>query len=414
MKFLYFYQLAYICAVFFLLPLLTVLILFKKSYRACLHQRFTLYSCDEKRILKSKRGSVWIHASSVGEVKLVSGMFSGKSENIFITTTSFAGKKTAEKLLPSAESFLMPLDLIFMWKRFLNFLRPKKLFIAETELWPGLVFSPVEEKILFNGRMSDEKFSFYLKGGEIMKAMLKEFKMIFAKDKENARRFLKAGADKSRIREMGNLKFLEQPSQKPLNDPRYRTGEFPVIVAGSTHRGEEDIIIDCVSRFRKKHPHTALILSPRYVSRSDEIRASLEKKGFDCSYFSQKKEGIKKGENIVVDTTGELALIYSLATIAFVGGTFDSTGGHNVIEPAVWGVPVVVGPSYRNFKHEVNYLRESGGLKVAKNPHNLYYIIERWLSSRAEGSQAGRSNLKAVRQKRMRAQEALRELKSFV
>ncbi len=414
MKYLYFYQLLYIAVFAAILPLGVILLFLKKSFRTSLHQRLALYSGTEKKALESVKGSVWIHASSVGEVKLVSKIPAFRNIEAVITTSTSTGRDLAVKLFPGCCAVLMPLDLVFMWKRFLKIAGPSKLFIAETELWPALVFSSAIPKALFNARMSDEKYGIYKKLGTLMRELLAEFDVIFARDEKNYERFRSVGAAKNSLKLLGNLKYLGEKPSIDLSDPRFTSPDHPVITAGSTHEGEEEIIIKVIQRLRARHPEVSLIIAPRHINRAGAVRKLLDKNMIDNVLWSNKKEPVNPGETIIVDAMGHLSSVYSLSWMVFIGGTFDSTGGHNIIEPAAWGKPVAIGPSYRNFTGEVEYFREYGGLKVANREVNLYNIFLKWLNDSGRREEDGVKNLKAADKKRLQARILNREIERFM
>ncbi len=414
MKYLYFYQLLYLLLFAAFMPFGVILLMCKKSFRQSLHQRLTLYTKYEKRALESVKNSVWIHASSVGEVKLVSRIPAFNNIKAVITTSTVTGRDLAKKLFPGCYAVLMPLDLVFLWKKFLKIARPSKLFIAETELWPALIFSSGMPKALFNARMSDEKYGTYAKLASLMKTLLREFDIIFARDKKNYERFLAAGADKKSLKLLGNLKYLGKKPFIDSSDPRFMTVEHPVITAGCTHEGEEEIIIKVVQRLRGRYPDISLIISPRHVNRAGSVKKLLRKNMIEGILWSEKKGPVCSGETIIVDSMGKLSAVYSLSSMVFVGGSFDSTGGHNVIEPAVWGKPVAVGPSYRNFMQEVEHFRLAGGLKVAMGELNLYNIFLEWLKDKKNCENAGAENLAAADKKRQQAYNLNKEIENFM
>ncbi len=379
-----------------------------------MHQRLGFYTAAEKRKLSLLKGRLWVHAASVGEVKLVSKIPLFSNRELILTTSTFSGKKLAKKLFPSSAAVIMPLDLIFLWKRFLKITSPGGLVIAETELWPALIFSAPAPRVLFNARMSDDKYRTYIKLGKVMEPLLSRFDALFARDKENLKRFIERGASPEKVKLLGNLKFLQPRPKREYSDPRLHTEGQPVIVAGSTHPGEEEIIIRTVKDLRKEAPSLSLIISPRHIKRASAALKELKKEGCPSRLWSLKKGLIKKGENIVVDTMGDLFKIYSAASAVFVGGSFSRGGGHNVIEPAVWGKAAVIGPSYYNFREEVNYFRRRGGLKVAEKEINLYNILIDWIRDEEKRIEDGKRNFRAYQRKRLETGRSVKELEYFL
>jgi 3-deoxy-D-manno-octulosonic-acid transferase len=408
----FFYQVILLAAVILFFPVFTFLIYFKKSYRDGLGERLTIYSDRAKRKLKNTRNPVWVHAASVGEVKLLKNIPGFPFPDTVITCTSASGKKVAREMFPSTAVILMPLDFIFLMKRAKRVISPAKVLVVETELWPGFIYTVRKSPVaLINGRLSKGKFKWYYL---LRKSMVKLFEWIdtvYARDTENLNRFKRLGIPHQKLKEVGNLKYNFELPDIDYSDLKYRKPGHPVLVCGSTHCGEETLILDVFEELKRDYRDLSLIISPRHLERTREVVELLEREGLDFTLWSQKVEQIQPGEVILVDTMGELAKIYSVSSLCFIGGSFVPVGGHNIIEPAVWKVPVVVGPHFHNFENMITQFCLQGGVKVAKSTRDLYNVLKYILSYPQVSKDMGEKNFSLAFRKKAEIEQVFMELK---
>jgi 3-deoxy-D-manno-octulosonic-acid transferase len=314
------------------------------------------------------RRPLWIHAVSVGEVLAAKPLFLAMRAarpdlSIIISTVTLTGQALARKELGSAALvFYFPFDWLFSVRRFLSSLAPRAVLLLETELWPNFLREcsrlhiPV---ILANGRISDKSLQRYKLIPGVTARMLGGVSHLGVQTAQDKQRFLQLGASADRIHVTGNLKF-----DFPIPDVGKQRGVLnlistalgvsagdDVIVAGSTMKGEEFLLLDAFAVVRETLPATRLIIAPRHPERFDEVAELIGSRGVTFQRRSQLVEGCPDTCHVVLlDTIGELRAVYSLSTVALIGGSFLPFGGHNPLEPAVFGKPVIFGPEMSNFK----------------------------------------------------------------
>lgn len=312
--------------------------------------------------------SIWIHAVSVGEVLTARPLISELKRRypnlrMFLSTTTMAGQQLARRSVQDVDAvFYFPFDLGFVVRRTLDLVRPKLFIMMETEIWPNLLRECRARGIksaVVNGRLSARSFPRYRLVRPMMKRVLEHIDKFLVQSEESARRFIDLGADPARVVVTGSLKFdsLELSSTALQARARDRVLRYfrmsstrPVIVAGSTMKGEETSVLRAFRKVRSAAPNTLLVLAPRNPERFGEAEQLARAEGWKVARRSDLAVDAEPRVDIVIlDTIGELATIYQIATIVFVGGSLVATGGHNVLEPAVFGKPIVFGPHMENF-----------------------------------------------------------------
>ena len=312
--------------------------------------------------------SIWIHAVSVGEVLTARPLISELKRRypnlrMFLSTTTMAGQQLARRNIQDVDAvFYFPFDLGFVVRRTLDLVRPKLFIMMETEIWPNLLRECRERGIktaVVNGRISARSFPRYRMIRPMMRRVLDHIDRFLVQSEASARRFIDLGADPGRIVVTGSLKFdsLELSSTALQARARDRVLRYfrvpasrPVIVAGSTMKGEEAQVLRAFRKVRTAAPNTLLVLAPRNPERFAEAEQLARAEGWKVARRSDLAVDAEPRVDIVIlDTIGELATIYQIATIVFVGGSLVATGGHNVLEPAVFGKPIVFGPHMQNF-----------------------------------------------------------------
>lgn len=326
--------------------------------------------------------SIWVHAVSVGEVLTARPLISELKRlypdlRMFLSTTTMAGQQLARRSVPDVDAvFYFPFDFGFVVKRTLNLVRPKLFIMMETEIWPNLLRECRARDIktaVVNGRLSARSFPRYRLVRPMMRRVLDHIDRFLVQSEESARRFIELGADPGRVVVTGSLKFdsLDVSSAAPQagaaaartvrggveGRARDRVLRYfrvpasrPVIVAGSTMRGEETAVLRAFRRVRASAPTTLLVLAPRNPERFGEAEQLARAEGWKVAKRSDLAVDAEPRVDVVIlDTIGELATIYQIGTIVFVGGSLVPTGGHNVLEPAVFGKPIVFGPHMQNF-----------------------------------------------------------------
>jgi len=312
--------------------------------------------------------SIWVHAVSVGEVLTARPLISDLKRRypnlrMFLSTTTMAGQQLARRNVPDVDAvFYFPFDLAFVVRRTLDLVRPKLFIMMETEIWPNLLRECRARGVktaVVNGRLSPRSFPRYRMIRPMMRRVLDHIDKFLVQSEESARRFIDLGADPARVVVTGSLKFdsLEVSSTALQARARDRVLRYfrvpasrPVIVAGSTMKGEEIAVLRAFRRVRSTAPNTLLVLAPRNPERFGEAEQLARHEGWKVARRSDLAiDAEPRVDVVLLDTIGELATIYQIATVVFVGGSLVATGGHNVLEPAVFGKPIVFGPHMQNF-----------------------------------------------------------------
>jgi 3-deoxy-D-manno-octulosonic-acid transferase len=311
--------------------------------------------------------SIWIHAVSVGEALTARPLAAELKRRhphlrLFVSTTTVAGQQVAAKIIIEADAtFYFPLDFPGIVARTLRLVRPRLFVMMETEIWPNLLRACRRAGVktaVANGRISNRSYPRYRLVRRLFRRVLADVDRFCVQSAESAGRLEDLGADPGRVVVTGNLKFdaLRPAAAADRAVPRVvRFFRVPddrmVVVAGSTMRGEELMVLRAFERVRATAPRTLLVIAPRHPERFDEVERLARDEGFRTARRSQLTIDRDPAADVVVlDSLGELADLYRLATLVFVGGSLVPTGGHNILEPAVFGRPIVFGPHMYNFK----------------------------------------------------------------
>lgn len=337
------------------------------DYRNRWAERFGLLN---KRSLCKK--AIWVHAVSVGEVQaskpLINALLQEYSEHtILMTTTTPTGAESVKQYFGTTVKHLyLPYDLPLSVKRFISFIEPSILIVMETELWPNLFHYCYENNIpvfVVNTRMSEKSARAYRHLSLLTRSTLRNTSMIIAQGEKDAERLIALGADKDKVKVTGNLKFDIHFPRNVTEQAQvlrsYLSVNRPVWIAASTHEGEEKIILDAFAVILKKEPQCLLVIAPRHPERSASIRELCIKRNFNVLCKSEDRKCDESRQIFILDSLGELPKYYAAADIAFVGGSLIEIGGHNMLEPASFGVPVIMGPYIFNF-HEISQLLLNG------------------------------------------------------
>ena len=335
---------------------------------------------------KDERPVVMFHGVSVGEVialekliKVTRSTF--HSVRIVVTTGTHTGQEIAHKKLSDFVDLItyFPADCPFITENFLNQVKPDIVFIAETEIWP--YFASVCKRrgitlYTINGRISDSSFKFYQPFKFFFNWVLNNYTGIFTQSEDDNLKFQYLGAQNAEI--MGNLKFDITP---PDVDIQINTANSRVLLAGSTHAGEDEIVFDVYTKLKSKHSDLKLLYASRHLTRLDDIKSMLEKRGLKYGYRSN-NDSFEEYDIILLDTLGELAKMYNYAHLAFIGGSFNTTGGHNPLEASIWNKPVISGPDTHNFKDIYKLLTTFKAGFVVKTPDDFEEVADKLLSDK--------------------------------
>ncbi len=378
------------------LPLILVVSLLKKKYRGRTLQRLglTLHSHLPKTA-GSKVPVIWIHALSVGEVTsalpLIIGL-RGRYPNalLYFSTTTSTGRETARQLSKGIVDsvFFSPFDVFFTLQHFLNLIKPSLFVLVETDLWPGWLYCLKKRRIpalLVNGRFSKKSLTTYHRFRLLFRPMFDCFSLISMQNGQDAKTLQHIGIPADRITTLGNLKFDAALNDKFPASLKIRRSDLhlpqncPLLICGSTHKGEEKILLIAFCAIKTKIPDFHLLIAPRDISRAGEIE--LLARGYNLSSSRRSLASEESTDILILDTLGELASCYRLADIAFIGGSLVPAGGHNPLEAATYGRPVLFGPFMDDFTEISRDLVAAGGAVVVATVDELVEQILSLLNS---------------------------------
>lgn len=343
------------------------------------------------------RPVVWFHAVSVGEVVALAPVIRefrrlAPDYTIIVSTGTETGQEKARTSINDVNAFIyLPLDFPIFVNRVINRIRPDLFVLMETEIWPNLLHGLKAKGatiVLANGRISDRSFPRYMKIRPLIETILTKidaFLMVSDTDKE---RILDMGAPTERVQVVGNTKFdaaIRNVSEKTLQEAQEVLGvdeNDRVLMAGSTHPGEHEQILDCFIKLRKDFPDLILVMAPRHVETVPSILTAINDRKLDAPFLrSSFESGERRGINniVLLDTTGELFKFYSVATVVVMGGSFVPRGGQNILEPIVWGKRVFFGPSMEDFRDARDLMTKVGAASEAGSIDELCISISQAL-----------------------------------
>lgn len=345
------------------------------KYRAGLWER--LGRVPERLGSRPPQPAIWIHAVSVGEVLAVIGLVAELKRRredfrIVVSSTTDTGQKLARKEFGAESVFYFPLDFRFAIRPYLRALRPQLLILAETEFWPNVLRLAHRDGIriaVVNGRISDRSWPRYRRFQSLLGRVLQNVDLFLAQTEEDARRLRDIGALPERVRVAGNLKFDAPAPPEPaiVSSLRRKLQEAdagPVLVCGSTVEGEERMLLQAFENVLASYPRAVMILAPRHPERFLAAAQLLAELGIRFWRRTLWSGEALTGGVLLLDSIGELAALYALADIAFVGGSLVPRGGHNIIEAARHGVAIVVGPHTENFRDTIRLFETQEALRV--------------------------------------------------
>jgi 3-deoxy-D-manno-octulosonic-acid transferase len=388
----------------------------------CHSQRRALYLVDFHARLRlseiarsmphGTKECLWFHAASVGEVQGVQPILAALQAQfpelrVVLSTFTPTGREMARRIIPDASVFLLPVDFPWLMRRVVQQLRPRALIVQETELWPHLLRAAAQQHVpvvLVNGRLSPRAFRRYLWVRCFMQKVLANVTLLLAQTAESAQRFQSLGAPAQRVRVVGNtnidralLAAQQAPSVPALAAIVQRK---PLLVGGSTHEGEETLLLSVYRRLRQQHADLLLVLAPRHLERVPVVRQQVQSAGWRALQRSQcdrlPPEELADMPVVILDTLGELAALYSLCSVAFVGGSFVPIGGHNILEPAVYAKPVLFGPHMHHFPELAAMLCAAGGAMQVHSEEELYTHLATLLAQPEAATRMGQCALQTL------------------
>jgi len=377
------YLALYSLFLYLLVPILLIRLWIKSkklpAYAKRINERF---AC---KLPKFKPYGIWIHAVSVGETIAAKELISKLKQKypdlpITVTCTTPTGSETIGKLFGNkVQHCYLPYDLPCVIRRFINNLRPKIVIMLETEIWPNLITACYKRKIklvIANARMSQRSYLGYLKLKSLVNFTMQKIALIAAQTDADAKRFIKLGANSAVVITTGSIKFdfsyaedIEQSAQNLRI--KWQAQNRPIWIAASTHAGEEDIIFKAHLNLLKNYQNALLILVPRHPERADSIKQLATNYGLLTLKHSENLILNDHTQVFIVDKIGELLLFYALCDIAFIGGSLIEHGGHNMLEPAAFKLPLLAGKYNFNFADISKQMHKNNGLIIVNNEHEL-------------------------------------------
>ncbi len=324
---------------------------------------------------------------------------------IVVSTTTDTGQKLARQRFGDNDVFYLPLDLPWAVRSYLQAFRPKLLVLAESEFWPNLLHEAHKSGTavaVVNARVSDRSLPGYLRFRGLLRRVMQDIDVLLAQSDVDASRLVQIGAPADRVHVSGNLKFEVKPHAKPAIVDAFqaaleREDIGPIVVAGSTLDGEESMLLEMFRQVAVKYPGALLVLAPRHPERFSTVASLVESSGLRWQLRSEwDGERAIAGGVFLLDTIGELASLYEFADIAFVGGSLVPRGGHNVLEAAQFGVPILVGPSTENFRDIIDVFRRADALRMV-TPQTLIPTVLQLLEEDDDRAALGERALAVMR-----------------
>lgn len=361
---------------------------------------------------KVKPNGILVHAVSVGETIAAIPLIKALQQKypqlpITVTTMTPTGSERVKSLLKDSVSHVyLPYDLPGAIKRFLKTTKPKIVIIMETELWPNLISQCYKQKIpliIANARLSERSAARYGKLGKAVKQLFSKISMVAAQNQHDGERFVSLGLPTDHLAITGSIKFdinLSNEQRQKINQLKQQWQlNRPVLIAASTHNGEDEIILTAFKKLLLKHANLLLILVPRHPERFKTVEKLISDSGFNYLKRSTNQIPTEQTQIVLGDTMGELLELYAMADIAFVGGSLVKQGGHNPLEPALHHIAIITGEYFFNFQVICEQLIEAQGMIVCTNSaDDLYSSIDCLLNDNSSRNQLGENAYLVLKQ----------------
>jgi 3-deoxy-D-manno-octulosonic-acid transferase len=372
------------------------------------------------------RPAIWVHAVSVGEVLAINGLVTElkhrfPEHRVVVSTTTDTGQTLARTRFGMENVFYFPLDFAFAIRPYLRLLRPELIVIAETEFWPNflrLAHGSGARIAVVNARISDRSWPGYRRFRRLLTGVLQRVDLFLTQTAVDAQRLQEIGAPAERVHITGNLKFDVPAPVAPsiiasLRVAFQQANAGPVIVCGSTVDDEEPILLQAFVNVLASHPRAVMILAPRHPERFNGVAELLGKLGIRFWRRSLWSGDPIVGGVLLIDTIGELASLDALADVAFVGGSLVPRGGHNIIEPALHGVPIVVGNHTENFRDIVSLFQSHNAVRVV-GPAELPLVLMELIANHTERTELGRRAAETLRAQMGATQRTMQALEKLL
>jgi 3-deoxy-D-manno-octulosonic-acid transferase len=389
------------------------------AWRANLSERYGYGAARDRQ-------SLWVHAASFGEIQASAPLVQALTTQypglpLVITTTTPIGAARARALFEGADVRFAPFDLPGAVRRFLVRVQPKVAVVLETELWPNLYRECARRgvpMVIASARMAERSVRRYRRLNALTPAVFSPVVAIGAQSEADAARFVTVGADPARVHVTGNLKFdFELPPSVSDRGRRWRSAnapDRPVWIAGSTHEGEEEQALDAHAVVCARHPRALLVLVPRHARRFGDVQSMLERRGLAFVTRSSSERVTPDTQVVLGDTMGELLSLYAGADVAFVGGSLAPIGGHNLLEPAACGVPILTGPHNFHGAETAQMLVEAGAAQVITDGVALATEVTRLFADATARKDMGARGRRVVEENRGALERLLRLIRPLI
>ncbi|WP_301859851.1 3-deoxy-D-manno-octulosonic acid transferase [uncultured Megasphaera sp.] len=341
---------------------------------------------DDLKEKIANRHAIWVHAASVGEIVAASPIVremrkTHPNEVIIVSVVTATGFRMAHQIIKGADGILyFPLDLPYLTNRILNIVKPRVIVLVETEIWPNFLRIAAQKQIpvmMMNGRISQRSSNRYRQITFFTKHVLSTIRVFCMQSRIDAQYIIDIGADPNKVIVTGNTKYdqtygivTDEEKKRFLHELGFDEKTYPIMIAGSTHKGENGAVYKAFVKIRSHFPGAKLIIAPRYIHQADLVRDE----GRKYEVTMVKRSDMQAGkpvppsyDGVILDTIGELGRVYSLGDLIFVGGSLVHIGGHNILEPAAHGKPIVVGPNMFNFVEIFDLLSSRGACIMVRN-----------------------------------------------
>jgi len=370
---------------------------------------------------------IWIHAVSVGEVQaaepVVRALLEGHPDySLLVSTVTPTGSARVTALFGNEVAHVYaPYDLPGSVKRFFDRVKPQLAIVMETELWPNLFHRCRQGGVpllLVNARLSARSVKGYSRVPGLVSETLSAVTEIVAQGESDAARFERLGADPERITVTGNLKFEQRVQPSLLERAEVLRRDWgvarPVWIAASTHEGEDELLLDVFADLRQQFPDCLLVITPRHPERFETVATLCLQRGYQIVLRSEHTACTPETAVYLADTMGELPLMYAASDVAFVGGSLVRHGGHNLLEPAALGVPVVCGPHVFNFQEITDLLVEAGAAVRVADTGALLQTLAGWLGDANERHRVGQQGRQVVERNRGALQDVMAIIERYI
>lgn len=380
------------------------------------------------KLAKKSENLIWIHAVSVGEVLAITPLIKSIKKlepelKIVLTTTTSTGKNEAQKLGKLIEHRYMPLDLTFAVKNFIKAINPTALFIMETELWPNTLHACKKNNIsvtIINARLSERSATRYKKFPFIYELLLKNISMVLAQTQLDANRFVNLGLPPEKVKVTGSIKFDINVTKEQLSEAatlrNFIGQDRKVWIAASTHKGEDEKLIQAHKKLLSFIPDALMILVPRHPERFVGVKELAKKSGLSVVTRSSKEAVDNNIQLYLGDSMGEMMILLGAADICFIAGSLvgDKVGGHNLLEAAALEKPILNGPSYFNFKEITEQLVSLGACKICGNSDDISASLEHLFKNKRLRKEQGNIALKFVQKNQGSLQKTAIEIQNII